>query len=669
MSNASDFIIENGVLQKYVGTDEHVVTPEGVTEIGWNPFPDHVKTVVISEGVHTLGHSFGYVKDLTAVSLPASLQHISRNAIEHCNKLVEISLADNNPYYKLVDGALYDREMKNLIAWPTGKGWEYSVPAGVESVCLACFPAAFGTEFHLHLTGDIREIIGYGSNMVIHAPSGSYAERYARRNCKFVEEGEPVSADDSDERKERSLKDWRLVFTISSRKKGWHIGKYSRSSKVVYVPDIIGKTEIGSIEKDAFPPDVAILCSKRMFSKLCSENRNATIRAYLLDRKLFTEEEQAYLLAYLKKYREQYLESYILAEDYSVLQACLDVLSNVKTLTEECLGITERCGKSHMNFFFLNHKNESEQKPAEKKERTKKEKAPELATDVMSVAEGKKIFKLSISEKGITISGYKRSDLKMVIPEQIGDHAVVEIKAGAFEEMSSLERAVLPDSITKIGANAFRACENLKSVRLPEKLETLGGRAFQLCGQLSEITLPASVKKFGEAVFSGCPALADEHGYVIIKNTLYGYYGDSATVTVPEGVKTIEFDAFSRNTKIQSVQLPKSLKKICYGAFSECEGLTALELPSGLTGIASFAFSGCGNLKTINIPSGVKKLEGYTFARCINLEHVFISENLAKLDSGGEKDFFECKKLTIHAPAGSYAETYAKENNIPFVAE
>jgi hypothetical protein len=24
---------------------------------------------------------------------------------------------------------------------------------------------------------------------------------------------------------------------------------------------------------------------------------------------------------------------------------------------------------------------------------------------------------------------------------------------------------------------------------------------------------------------------------------------------------------------------------------------------------------------------------------------------------------------TIYAPAGSYAETYAKENNIPFVAE
>ena len=27
-----------------------------------------------------------------------------------------------------------------------------------------------------------------------------------------------------------------------------------------------------------------------------------------------------------------------------------------------------------------------------------------------------------------------------------------------------------------------------------------------------------------------------------------------------------------------------------------------------------------------------------------------------------------CPKLTIHAPAGSYAERYAEENNIPFVA-
>ena len=31
--------------------------------------------------------------------------------------------------------------------------------------------------------------------------------------------------------------------------------------------------------------------------------------------------------------------------------------------------------------------------------------------------------------------------------------------------------------------------------------------------------------------------------------------------------------------------------------------------------------------------------------------------------------FDGCTNMTIHAPAGSYAESYAKENNIPFVAE
>ncbi len=38
MSNTSDFIIENGVLQKYVGTDGDVVIPDVVTDMNsrWN---------------------------------------------------------------------------------------------------------------------------------------------------------------------------------------------------------------------------------------------------------------------------------------------------------------------------------------------------------------------------------------------------------------------------------------------------------------------------------------------------------------------------------------------------------------------------------------------------------------------------------------------------------
>lgn len=115
--------------------------------------------------------------------------------------------------------------------------------------------------------------------------------------------------------------------------------------------------------------------------------------------------------------------------------------------------------------------------------------------------------------------------------------------------------------------------------------------------------------------------------------------------------------------------MPKSLKRIGSYAFQACHKLRSVILPAGLTGIGQGAFSECLSLQEISIPSGVKKLEGFTFAHCSNLKCIKMSANLTELDVHGERDFLGCNVFSIHAPAGSYAETYAKENNIPFVAE
>ena len=40
MSNINDFVIENGVLEKYTGPGGDVVIPEGVTSIGDSAFWD-----------------------------------------------------------------------------------------------------------------------------------------------------------------------------------------------------------------------------------------------------------------------------------------------------------------------------------------------------------------------------------------------------------------------------------------------------------------------------------------------------------------------------------------------------------------------------------------------------------------------------------------------------
>ena len=71
--------------------------------------------------------------------------------------------------------------------------------------------------------------------------------------------------------------------------------------------------------------------------------------------------------------------------------------------------------------------------------------------------------------------------------------------------------------------------------------------------------------------------------------------------------------------------------------------MSKIVLPDGLEQVGRNAFSGCASLSELSIPDSVTAI--------------------------GKDAFTGCKTLTIHAPAGSYAEQYVKENNIPFMAE
>lgn len=86
-----------------------------------------------------------------------------------------------------------------------------------------------------------------------------------------------------------------------------------------------------------------------------------------------------------------------------------------------------------------------------------------------------------------------------------------------------------------------------------------------------------------------------------------------------------------------------------------------------VTQICDGAFEGCEDLKCVYIPKTVKKIGKNTFKGCKNLREVHISEGVKKII--GTNVFAGCDNLTIYAPEGSCAETYAKNNMIPFIAE
>lgn len=71
------------------------------------------------------------------------------------------------------------------------------------------------------------------------------------------------------------------------------------------------------------------------------------------------------------------------------------------------------------------------------------------------------------------------------------------------------------------------------------------------------------------------------------------------SVTLSEGVTTIEELAFAANLKLASVSLPESLTSIGFQTFNNAIALTTITLPSHLQTIGEGAFSGCYNMKVI----------------------------------------------------------------------
>lgn len=93
MSNASDFVIKKGVLEKYKGPGGDVVIPEGVKEIGYGAFEgrNSLMSVVIPDGVTEIGWlAFSGCESLTSVRIPEGVKKIGQHAFSRCKSLSNV---------------------------------------------------------------------------------------------------------------------------------------------------------------------------------------------------------------------------------------------------------------------------------------------------------------------------------------------------------------------------------------------------------------------------------------------------------------------------------------------------------------------------------------------------------------------------------------------------
>lgn len=295
--------------------------------------------------------------------------------------------------------------------------------------------------------------------------------------------------------------------------------------------------------------------------------------------------------------------------------------------------------------------------------------------------------------------GIQKKVLKKTIISGTGDmwdylsdgYDIDKIHENPFWEMGVGKELIIEDGVTSIGANAFSGHSyDLMSITWNNTLEKIGNTAFYNCG-IKELILPDSVKTIGKSSFANCRELENvklssnlksipEEAFISCKKI--------KKIELPDDLKTIEINAFCGCQSLETVSLPVNLEKLGSGAFNDCQKLQTITLPRSLKEIGIRVFYGCNRLLSVGfadgyatditrgmfgecislssviIPMGVRKIEREAFGGCLRLQEITIGSNVDTIE---DAVFSGCNQLQlIKGYKGSYAETYAKNNDIAF---
>lgn len=253
----------------------------------------------------------------------------------------------------------------------------------------------------------------------------------------------------------------------------------------------------------------------------------------------------------------------------------------------------------------------------------------------------------------------------------------------------------LPSSLKRIGYEAFKEYEALTTIQLPDSLNKIESEAFKYCWRLDSINIPSSVTSIRENAFHGTSI----HQFTTYDNgQKYIWLGDwdstPAVVTIPEGVTTLEGEAFRDNPMIQSVTLPSTIKKIGELTFLNCSSLKEIIGLDAVDTIERRAFEECGNLnqllcynhgknclgwpgsemyQELTIPEGIESIDNEAFSGKRQIYEVVLPQSLKKI---GKEAFYGCTKIKrIELPQGlehigenafkSYDDDFIEIVNIP----
>jgi len=604
----------------------NVTLPNSLTLIDHSAFRNikTLETVTFGTSDLQLMSNVFYNTGLNELYIPENITYIGEYTFTGLENLNEFTVDENNPKYASVNGVLFSKDKKKLIAYPANLEGSYTVPNHVETIGFGAFENSKLTNVHFEENINLLTI-GYRaffkSNIEeITIPSTVVSiDYYAFAYCKDLTT---------------------VKFEEGSRLTGIYEGAFYNCKSLVNItlPETI--VEIS---------DFSFYGCMNLTTLPVTENTNLK---GIYD----------YAFAYTGLTNLNLPESVIDLGNYSFMGSKLESIYIPDTNAKQLIigiGAFEQCNKlENITLPFIGASFEDENitwfgyifgagsyeanntyVPETLKEVTIQEGITfigkgafyglnkiETANIPNSVTS---IYYFSFTD---TIFKYSLTNLKYTFDE-IGN-MINEISEHHIGK--GIEKVNIGEQITSIGIMAFAHCHNLSEIKLPNNLEKIYYEAFWDCTNLESIYIPRNVDFIADASFRNCTNLVSvifEENIKLenIENNTFLNCTKLENIVIPNGVLLIGDRAFAECSNLKNIVLPNSVTKIGGASFENCYLLNEIKVSENITKIGEWAFCNT-NLKQFEIPMALESIESNAFFQCNNLYEVVNNSDHFSMD-------------------------------------
>ena len=187
---------------------------------------------------------------------------------------------------------------------------------------------------------------------------------------------------------------------------------------------------------------------------------------------------------------------------------------------------------------------------------------------------------------------------------------ITRLGMGAFSR-SALTSVTVPNPLCEIGNSCFEQCTSLTSVNLPQGMKRLGRHVFFYCTGLTSITLPEGMEEIGMMSLGSCNLSTVNLPSTMVKLDTCSLQDNPFTSINVKNVKWIGYQCFSMCSNLKTLTGNGQVERIDGLAFARCNAINnPAFLPDGLKTMEMNAFFRSTGFGSLTIPASVECMEG-----------------------------------------------------------